>query len=143
MESGLGIPLALVAAMGWALAGVLARLGLRNMKVATGTSISLVSSFVFVGIFAILFDLDAFYDVGLAAVGWFALAGVTNFALGRQLNYHAISRIGASRASPIFATAPLFAIILAILFMGERINILIALGAVSVLAGLWLVTTSE
>ncbi|MBI4301089.1 MAG: DMT family transporter [Chloroflexi bacterium] len=139
----LGIPFALMASVGWGISAILVRLGLRNMSVVRGTLISLVTSLMFTAAVTLIIDAAAFSRLSPAIVAWFALAGIINFALGRQFNYQAINRIGAARASPVFSTSPLFAIALAIILLGETINVMVALGALSVLVGLWLVTTSR
>jgi drug/metabolite transporter (DMT)-like permease len=48
-----------------------------------------------------------------------------------------------SRATPIFASSPFFAMIIAVLFIGEIINLSILIGTTSIVGGLYLVITSE
>jgi drug/metabolite transporter, DME family len=137
----LGILLALLAATGWALSAVLARVGLQSIKPSFGTLISLVAGFTLVATVAALVDLESLVSVPLGAVLWFAMVGVLNFPMGRFFNYQGISRIGVSKATPVMASAPLFAITIAVIFTGESLTPLVVAGAITILLGLVLVVT--
>ena len=139
----LGIVLAITAALCWGTGSIFARLGLQGIKASTGTLISMVSSFLLVSVLALIINFDAIAHLSLTALLWFGLIGVVNYLLGRQFNYTAIRYIGVTKASPLFASAPLFAIVLAVTFIGETISLAIVVGALSVVAGLYLVITSE
>ncbi len=139
----LGILLALTAALCWGTAAIFARLGLARIKPSMGTLISMLASLALVGSLALITRFNDVRYISLKALVLFGLIGVMNYFLGRQLNYSSIRRIGVTKATPLFATAPLFAIILAIIFLGENINIPIILGTLSVMAGLYLVISSK
>lgn len=139
----LGIVLAITAAFCWGTGAIFARLGLGRIKPSPGTLISMLSSLVLVGSLALTTRFDDVRSLSPAALAWFSLIGILNYLLGRQFNYSAIRYIGVTRATPLFATAPFFAIILAIVFLGEKVNVPIILGAFSVVAGLYLVVTSR
>ena len=139
----LGIVLAIAAAFFWGTGAVFVRLGLRHIKPSTGTLISMLSSLVLVGLLAIITKFDDVVSLSPAALAWFGLIGVVNYVLGRQFNYSAIRYIGVTKATPLFAAAPFFAIILAVAFLGESVNIAILLGTFSVVAGIYLVVTSK
>ena len=76
------------------------------------------------------------------AVLWFSMVGMVSYVLGRGLNYTAIRYIGVGRATPMVASAPLFAVVLAAIFLGERVNFPIAAGTFSIVVGLYLVVKS-
>lgn len=74
---------------------------------------------------------------------WFGLLGIINYVMGRQFNYISIRRIGVTRASPLFSSSPLFAMILAVSFLGESVNPAIVVGTLTIVGGLYLVVTSQ
>jgi len=139
-----GIILAITAACCWAWSAILARLGLSSgIKTSTGTFISMLSSFLIVGLLALALNFDEVVSLSPAALFWFGLIGVVNYVIGRQFNYASIDRIGVVRASPLFSTAPLFAMILAVSFIGESVNTAIVIGTLIIVAGIYLVVTSQ
>ena len=69
--------------------------------------------------------------------------GMTNFLMGRFLNYSAISRIGLSRSVPIVSASPVPALLLAILLLGEEVNLLLIVGALVVVSGVLLIVTER
>ena len=73
--------------------------------------------------------------VSIVALPWFLVAGAIS-PLGTQLlMYASVSRVGISRASPLRNTTPLFASVLAILFLGEKWTWSIATGAFLIMVG--------
>ena len=139
----LGIVLAITAALCWGTSATFSRLGLRSIKAPTGTLISMISSVLLVGTLALTINFDDVIRLSPTALLWFTLIGVVNYVLGRQFNYLSISRIGITRATTLFASAPFFAIILAVTFLGESINTLVIVGTIAVVGGLYLVVTSQ
>ena len=139
----LGILLAISAAFGWGTGAVFTRLGLQSMKASSGTLISMFSSLLLIGGLALTLNFEDIRHISPAALLWFSLIGVINYVLGRQFNYTSIKYIGVTRATPLFATAPLFAITIAVTLTGEKINPAIIAGSLAVIAGLYLVITSK
>ncbi|MFC2069752.1 EamA family transporter [Chloroflexota bacterium] len=140
----MGIILAITASCCWAAAAILARLGLSTgIRASTATFVSMASSFLLAGLLALIIDYEAVVSLTPAAFLWFGLIGIVTYVLGRQFNYAAIRRIGAVRASPLFASAPLFALILAVSFLGESINPAIVIGTLIIIGGLYLVVTGN
>ena len=105
------------------------------MPATLGTFLSLLSGVVLMAGVVAVFQREQLAEVTLAAVGIFAAVGVFNFILGRYFNFLSISHLGVARATPITASTPLFATVLAVLFLGESLSWLTALGTGLVLAG--------
>ncbi|MFC1921236.1 EamA family transporter [Chloroflexota bacterium] len=140
----MGTVLAIIAAICWAASAVLARVGLSTgIKASTGTFISMISSFLLVGLLVIILNLKDVISLSMTALLWFGIIGIITYVIGRQANYAAIRRIGAARASPLFASASFFALILAVSFLGESVNIPIIIGTLTIISGLYLVVTSQ
>ena len=131
----LGIVLAISAALFWGTSTVFSRLGLQSIKASTGALVSLFSSTLLVVLLALIIDFDAVRQISPTLLLWFGLIGIINYVLGRQFNYLSISHLGATKASPLFSSAPLFAIILAVVLIGESVNSAIVIGTVSVVVG--------
>jgi drug/metabolite transporter (DMT)-like permease len=77
---------------------------------------------------------------GLAAMTgpawlWFAVAGVVHFIIGRYGNYRATRAMGANLSGPVQQLGILVSLVLAMLFLGERLNPLSFIGIALVLFG--------
>jgi len=75
--------------------------------------------------------------LGMSAetLGWFALAGVVQFVIGRYSNYRATRVLGAAQSGPIQQLALIVSLALAIVFLGERLTTLKIVGILLILAG--------
>jgi len=135
----LAVVFALFAAVSWAFSAVSVRVALRYMPATTGTFLSLISGLVLMVLVVVIFQRDRLDELTLAATGTFAAVGFFNFILGRYLNFLSISHLGVARATPLTASTPLFAAILAVVFLGEGLNALTVAGTALVLAGMYLV----
>lgn len=139
----LGIVLAITAALGWGASAIFARLGLQGIKTSTGTLISMLSSVLLVGSLALILNFDDVVHLSPMALLWFGLIGLLNYALGRQFNYSSIRYVGATQASVLFSSSPVFAMVLAVTLLGESVNPAIIIGTLIIVAGLYLVVTSK
>ena len=138
-----GIAFAIIASLCWGIGAVFVRLGAQGISTSTGTFISMLASVLLVCSLALTLDYHAVFALTPMAILWFSMIGLVSYVLGRGLNYTAIKYIGVGRATPMIASAPLFAVILAVVFTGERVNLPIAAGTLSIVIGLYLVVTSK
>lgn len=139
----LGILLALLAATCWGFSAVLVRLGLQHLRPTTGTWMSMIPGIILVMTLAVVFNPEDITGLQTIAFLWFALSGLFNFALGRFLNTLSIQLSGVTRATPLFSTAPFFAMILAIIFLGETVTPWLFLGTVIIISGIILITGEQ
>jgi len=139
----LAIIFAITASLLWGTSFVFARWGLQHIKPATATLISLLSSLVLIGSLSLIIELDAVMSLSLAALLWFGLIGALNFGIGRQFSFLGVKYIGVTRSTPITASAPFFAMILAIVFTGEVVNIPIVAGTLCIVGGISLLVTGK
>ena len=70
-----------------------------------------------------------------AGVFWFLLVGVSQLGLGMFFFYLSMRRVGVARAAVISASAPVFSVALAVLFLGERPTVFIYIGTMAVVLG--------
>lgn len=138
----LPIALALVAAASWGFSAVLVRSGLRELSAVVGTMVSLVSALVFTLVLVLALQPDDLLDLSLKAILMFAIIGILNFPMGRFFNYLSMSHLGVGRSTPILASAPLFAVIGAVLFTGESVEAATIAGIALILGGLYLTLTT-
>jgi drug/metabolite transporter (DMT)-like permease len=138
----LAILMALGASVSWGLGAVLVRIGLRDLSTVVGTQVSLISGIVFLGALVLLLRFDELGALSLTSIALFALIGILNFPMGRFFNYMSLSLIGVGKSTPILASSPLFAMVLAVVFTGETISLTTAAGTALILAGLY-VTLSK
>ena len=138
-----GILFSLLAASGFAMTAVFARTALQRMPTPYGTLLSLFVSTVAAMAIAAVLHPDELLGIGMVALGWLFLVGLFNFPLGRMFNYTSVRMVGVSKASTVVATSPLFATILAVIILGERVGPITLLGTVAVIGGLALTLNQE
>lgn len=135
----LAVIFALLAATGWGVSAIFARLGLQHMRSNSGTVISLAASAPIMGLMALaVYGVDAF-NFPLMALLWVFVIGVLNFPMGRLLNFSGVQLAGVGRSGPIMATAPLVSVSLGLLLGGESFNLLIAAGTAAIVGGVVLI----
>ena len=137
------IVVALAAAFFWGCSAVLVRTGLRYISsTATGTLISLAAGLLFMAVLVAIFQLEEALSLSLEAVLLLAVVGFLNFPMGRFFNYMSMSRLGVGRSTPILASSPFFAMLIAVLFTGETIDVATLVGTGLILGGLYVTITS-
>jgi transporter family protein len=129
------ILLASVAAVMFAATSVTAKRGMQNTNVLTALIVSLMVTTGIIGV-AVLFDPPD--RLPLAGIALLAAAGLAGDGVGRLSMLTAVDRLGPSVAIPIQTAAyPLIALVGGIVLLSERVTILHFLGAVAVVAGVW------
>lgn len=134
-ETLLAILLGSAAAIGFGFVPFFARLGLIHLRTNTGVFISMLAGLFIVGLFAIPLHLEEIFEISKVTLIWVAFLGFINYRLGRFFNYTSVRLAGVARASPLLATAPLWATLVAIIFLNEIPNTLVLLGVVTVVGG--------
>ncbi len=139
----LGIALSLGAALGFGTAAVLARTGMQHIGSTSATLVSVASSALITVAIAFIYHTPEILALPAGVFLWFLLAGAINFPGGRLMNFTAIRLIGASRATVVISTSPLFAASLAVILTGESLSLLVGLGTLAIMAGVMLVVTQR
>ena len=132
-----------MAALGFGLSAVFIKAAMSSVSVKTATVVSLISSTVVTMIFALIFHSKEILALSPMAFLWFILAGFITFLGGRLLNFQAINLVGASKASAVVSATPLFAAILAVTFLNETVNLMLAIGTMMIATGIALVVMQE
>lgn len=131
--------IAIVSAMGWAGDGVLVRMGARTSNVYAAAFLSY--SVAAAGLWAYLLVTTPLHLLGSPATIYFVLSGCLQPLLARIFYYIAITRLGVSRAGPLRGISPLFALILAVIFLHERPAAAVYAGTLLIVAGVWLLSS--
>jgi drug/metabolite transporter (DMT)-like permease len=132
----IGIILALLSSASFSMNSVMSRRGVAAASASAGAFITVLMGVPMFLIAALvtgqLFNAG---DVELNAYVLLSMAGMLHFGVGRYFNYRSIGAIGATRATPAQGLATPYAILIAFIFLGESINLPMAIGIVLVLAG--------
>jgi drug/metabolite transporter (DMT)-like permease len=139
--SDIGALLAFLSAVGFSFTNVLIRKGGRPGDVDNGTLITTVSNVVVLSaIVTVLGFIRNNYLSTWSTTGflWFAVAGFFTTFLGRNTLFSSIRHGGSSRAAAIKNTAPVFTVVIAVIFLGEYPTALAAIGTGFAFLGLFL-----
>jgi len=124
---------AIGSALGFGVAAVLLR---RGLEYTSPVSAAVVSVTVTTALIWSLTALTTPVDRVLTWRVWpFLVAGLVAPGLARLFVFMGVDRIGVARAYSLIAAAPLFAMLLAIGFLGERPGPLLVVGAVAIVTG--------
>lgn len=138
-----GIIFGICAAISWALGGVTVRIALQYLSPVLTTAVSLIVGFVLTILIVLIIYPNELHGFEASIFLWICLYGTLNFPLGRFLNYSAIRLVGVSRATPIFSTSTLFAILYGIILLDESVNLQLILGATIILVGVFLIVSDN
>jgi drug/metabolite transporter, DME family len=124
---------AIASAFLYALTNVLVKRGLSQTDPSSATIISLLGSFFSAFIFFLFYaSIDNLFT---RAFYFFLAAGIIGPFFGRLLLFKGIDRVGAAISTTLFADRTLFAVLGAMLLLGERLTPVIGLGIALMLAG--------
>lgn len=126
--------LALLSACLFAVAIQLIGVGLENLDNRSGTLVNISTTALMFWLLAPFFLHSHFWWTEATLL--FALAGIVQPALSVSLATEGFKRLGPTLSSGLAATNPLFAVILAVILLGETVTWPIAIGTVAVIAGI-------
>lgn len=127
--------LALLAAVFFAAALVTTQFGLRHMDGLAGAKISIPSTGMLFSLLLPLSGVDFFGGGNTAGASVFAALGVFFPVAVTLLTYEANLRMGPTIASAIGSTAPLFAVLGAVVFLGEKLGFAQIAATLAIVAG--------
>tara|TARA_B110000263_G_scaffold249570_1_gene267564 strand:+ start:78 stop:977 length:900 start_codon:yes stop_codon:yes gene_type:complete len=82
-------------------------------------------------------------ELSIYSILIFGISGLIAAAFGSLLFYNGVDRMGASVCTAITNARPLFVVVLAVIFLGERITIGGVIGVISIVIGVILITRSK
>lgn len=131
--------IAIVSAMGWAGDAILVRMGARTSNIYAAAFLSYSVSAVCLWSYLLLYY--PLHFLWSPATVYFLLSGCLQPLLARLFYYIGITRLGVSRAAPLRGISPLFALILAMLFLHERPMPPVYIGTLFTVTSVWLVSS--
>lgn len=139
----LGECLALTSAVLWGTIPIFVRKGLPHASPSVAVVVGLLASVpLLLGVF-LLHPRSVVHDVTPQAALWFAAVGVLGPCIGRLFNYMGVERLGATRATPLINSAPLFTTVFALIFLHEQITLKIFLGVMCIVSGIAVLTGQQ
>lgn len=134
----MAIAIALLSSIFFAIAMITSRVGLRTLDARSGAAISIpTAALLFIATAPFALDTTGF---DLRAVLFFAAVGLV-FPVGvTLLTFRSNELLGPTVTSAVSGTAPLFALLTASLFLGERVPAEAAVSAIGVVAGVALLS---
>jgi transporter family protein len=128
---------ALITSFFWGLAPILGKIGLVKADPTTALTFrSFVISFILLFWAAATGNLKDIYTLAIGRAGIFIAAeGICASLLGHLAYYYAIKYGDASKLVPVTASFPLIAMILAILFLSEKLTLTKVIGAILIISG--------
>lgn len=143
MDHAAGVGLALVSALGFGAVAVFARLGMRHVRPTTATVASLIISALVTLVVALSVDAGEIASLGAVAFGLILLNAAMSYLVGRLFNFTGVRLVGASRASIIIGTSPLFSAGLAVWLLGEKLSVPILAGTVLIIIGVGVILSGR
>lgn len=134
-----GVFVAILASLLFALADTTIRSALRFTTPITASFLTVAMQWVIYT--ALNGATGGFSDLNLPGLLWFILAGLLNPVLFLTFFLLGMQRIGVSRSSTLKGSAPIYAVIFAVAFLGERPEPLQYLGIGLVVAGVITIST--
>ena len=135
------LTLAISSSLCFGLALITSRIGLRSLDARAGAAISVPTATVLLVLSApFTFDIDGYT---LRAALWFAGVGLFFPALVTLITFRSNAVLGPTVTGSVSGTAPLFAMLAAALFLGERVPAQAAVAAVGIGAGVALISWKQ
>jgi len=130
--------LALVAAACFGSALIVTQFGLRHASPLVGATVSVTFTLIAWCVLApFLLDPGAWHMTALAI---FAVVGLFYPALVTLLTYESNRQLGPTLTGAVSCTAPIFAVVTAVLFLGEHLTVPAAVGGAVIVTGLLMLT---
>lgn len=129
---------ALIAAFSFGLSHVLVRKAMKNSTPVTATVSVAAVQVVFLSCI-LVFNPPA---INWIAIAYFIIAGFLAAIMGRTLNYLSIDKLGVPISSSLTGTNPIFAMIISVMFLGEKTSLAIITGSILVVTGVGIISGS-
>jgi DME family drug/metabolite transporter len=135
---------ALGAAVSWAVSALLYRKALSETKPVSANIIRLTLTSVVLFFFLVAAGLiGVLTKLPMSVVVFAGVSGVIGLGFGDTLYMVSLKMIGVARAVPVTCTYPLFNLLWVALFAGEPVTWSVALGAVVIVLGVWLLSLEQ
>lgn len=132
----IGIVFSLLSAAAFGANSIVTRRGLIRLSATHGVLVTAILGIpMFVLAAWLAGELSQIDRISAFAFWLLAGAGVIHFLFGRYCTFRAISAIGANRTMPIQALSGFYSVFVALIFLGETLSVLTAIGVALLLLG--------
>ena len=136
----LGLLFAAGASIMWGLGTILLKLVVVNMTIVQANSIRMpLVALLLISTRMIPAGRAGLRDVDLSSILVVAASGLVGMGIGSYLYIYALTGLGPAKAVTLNATCPVFGLILAVLFLREKVSFWVLAGVACCLAGVWTV----
>lgn len=139
----IGIAYALTAGTLWGFGPLLLKRGMKHSNVSAATLIQQHVSVALLGVLAAFRGELSELDFSSPAFWSFFMAGAIGASFGKIFYYKGIDKVGASKSSSVKNSSPFLTAILAMLFLGEEINLPIGVGVTLIVLGIVVLTRTQ
>lgn len=129
--------LAVIAMFFWGIAPIFGKLGVNDVQPLTALTLrSVIISVLLLGTITCLGQWGELLSVKLETVKYIGMEGLCAALLGQLAYYYALKLGEVSQISPIVAAFPLVALVLGIVFLGEKITVYKIIAALLITLGI-------
>ena len=139
----IGVGFGLIAAICWGTGPVITRISLQDLRVTSVATLNMLTGVVVLTVLALAFHWGEIMALPSYAYLIFLAYGLLNNTMGVFFFTNGIRLVGPSRASIMTATQPLFAVTLAVIFLGEEFTILKVAGTLAIVLGTMIIVTDK
>jgi len=129
--------LALITMIFWGAAPIFAKIGLDKLNPYTALAIrSFIVSIIMLIVISIRGDIKELFKVDLKSLAFIGLEGIFAALFGQFAYYYALKLGETSKVVPIASAFPLITLIIAVMFLSEKITIMKGSGILLIIAGI-------
>ena len=145
MEYYLAILFGILTAIGWGLAPIFSKRSYEDggNPIVASLMLSIIGFIILLLLTFVIYSPSIIFEYTLFQVYPFIITGIVGTGFGRFLSYKGVDVLGASVNSSFIATHSVFAVILAYIFIGEKLTVINFAGIASVVIGLYVVSSSD
>jgi transporter family protein len=134
-----GFIFAILGALCWGIAPIFAKLGLAKVPPLIGLSVrTLIIAITVICILIVSGNIKGLAQLDAKTILFLAGEGFLGGLIGHFFYFKAMKLWEASKATPVVASYPLIAFILAVIFLGEKVTLAKSFGAILVVTGILL-----
>lgn len=133
---------AVAAALCWAVSSVLYKKALFSVDPLVACTVRSLSAAAFLFLL-VVGDINSFFRIDLWTLVLITVGVILGLFIGDILYFEALSKIAVSLAAPLSSTYPLYTVVFAYLLVKEPVGWGVAVGAVVIVAGTWLVSSTQ
>ncbi|MEM2178872.1 MAG: EamA family transporter [Candidatus Methanomethylicaceae archaeon] len=140
----LGELASLISAICWTFSAALYKIALKDTEPLIANIIRIIlTSISLILICFLLNKLNELFIFSLLPLFYIILSSLIGLGLGDLIYMYSLDSIGVSRAVPISSIYPLFTILFSFLFFNERISLIVFIGALIIVLGIWILYKGE